>query len=379
MPPVLPARRLILAHEPASRPAARRLVSLDLFRGITIAAMILVNNPGNSQAYAPLKHAEWNGWTPTDLIFPFFLFIVGVSMVFSFDSRLARGDSRAKLLLHAFRRSVVLFALGLLFNGVPHFQLATWRIPGVLQRIAVAYFLATLITLYCRTSARVAWLVILLAGYWLLLRYVPVPGYGVPAREVPFLDPNGNLVAHLDRLLMRGHLYRPMRDPEGLLSTFPSVASVLVGVLTGQWLTRLYPHRDKVLGMLAFGFGGVCAGLTWAQWFPINKNLWTSSYVLLSSGLALLALAACYWIADVRLSRGAWTKPFLVFGSNAILAYVLGEWLGLLLNWSHLPLERWLSHLGNAPMQSLLYSLIIVVLCYLPLLWLYRRGTLIKI
>src|SRR5271166_80302 len=189
-----------------------RLVSLDLFRGATIAAMILVNNPGSSAAYWPLKHAVWNGWTPTDLIFPFFLFIVGVSLVFSFASRLRRGDSRRALALHTLRRSATIFAIGLLLNGLPHFTLATWRVPGVLQRIAIAYLAAALITLYWRTNARIVWITSLLLGYWALMRFVPVPGYGTPNVDIPLLHPNANLAAYLDRKLMFGHLWEGTRD-----------------------------------------------------------------------------------------------------------------------------------------------------------------------
>src|ERR1035441_9184017 len=167
-----------------------RLVSLDVFRGATIAAMVLVNNPGNSAAYWPLRHAKWNGWTPTDLIFPFFLFIVGISLVLSFRSRLRREDSTRSLVLHTVKRSLTIFALGLLLNGLPSFHLATWRIPGVLQRIALAYFAAAMITLYCKTYARVLWIAAILVGYWLLMRYVPVPGFGLPSRDIPFLHPN---------------------------------------------------------------------------------------------------------------------------------------------------------------------------------------------
>src|ERR1035437_355048 len=208
-PLIATAETIAAPNTPADVEEARagRVVSLDAFRGITIAAMILVNDPGSwDHIYPPLKHAEWNGWTPTDLIFPFFLFIVGVSLVLSFQSRLRRGDSSGSLVWHALKRSLTIFALGLLLNGLPSFHLATWRIPGVLQRIALAYFAAAMITLCCKTYARALWIAALLAGYWLLMRYVPVPGYGVPGRDMPFLDPNANLAAYLDRKLMMGHL-----------------------------------------------------------------------------------------------------------------------------------------------------------------------------
>ena len=230
-----------------------RLVSLDVFRGATIAAMILVNNPGNTASYWPLRHAKWNGWTPTDLIFPFFLFIVGVSLVLSFQSRLRRGDSTRSLMWHTVKRSLTIFALGLLLNGLPSFHLATWRIPGVLQRIALAYLAAAMITLYCKTYARALWIAALLGGYWLLMRYVPVPGYGVPGRDMPFLDPNANLAAYLDRKLMMGHLYEGTRDPEGLLSTLPAIATTLCGVLTGEWLGSKHSRIQKMAGMFAAG------------------------------------------------------------------------------------------------------------------------------
>ena len=218
--------------------------------------MILVNDPGSTAAYEPLKHARWNGWTPTDLIFPFFLFIVGVSLVFSFESRLRRGDSRGALVLHTLRRSATIFAIGLLLNGLPHFHLATWRIPGVLQRIAVAYLGAALITLYARTKARILWIAVLLLGYWALMRFVPVPGYGIPTHNIPLLHPNANLAAYLDRKLMFGHLWEGTRDPEGVLSTLPAIATALCGVLTGE-LAAVQPQSAAESTRDA---GGGCGG-----------------------------------------------------------------------------------------------------------------------
>src|ERR1039458_79590 len=293
-----------------------RLVSLDVFRGATIAAMILVNNPGNGASYGPLRHAQWNGWTPTDLIFSFFLFIVGVSLVLSFQSRLRRGDSTRSLVWHALKRSVTIFTLGLLLNGLPSFHLATWRIPGVLQRIALAYFAASMLTLWWETYARSLWIAALLAGYWSLMRYVPVPGYGVPGRDMPFLDPNANLAAYLDRKLMMGHLYEGTRDPEGVLSTLPAIATTLCGVLTGQWLGSNHSRLQKMARMFAAGAIALVAGEVWSIWFPINKNLWTSSYVLFTAGCALLGLAICYGIADIHQHRGWGTTPLAILGTN---------------------------------------------------------------
>jgi len=369
-----------IATEVAKAPeTSARLVSLDVFRGATIAAMILVNNPGNSAAYWPLTHAKWNGWTPTDLIFPFFLFIVGVSLVLSFRSRLRRGDSTRSLVWHTVKRSLTIFALGLLLNGLPSFHLATWRIPGVLQRIALAYFAAALITLYCKTYARLLWIAALLGGYWLLMRYVPVPGYGVPDHDIPFLHPNANLAAYLDRKLMMGHLYERTRDPEGVLSTLPAIATTLCGVLTGEWLGSNHRKTQKILGMLALGATGLIAGQVWSLWVPINKNLWTSSYVLFTGGFALICLAICYWITDMQQHRGGLTRLFVIFGTNAITAYVLSELGGFPLRWQDNIFQHYSGRAVSPAMASLLYSLTVVGLCFLPIWWMYRRKIFLKV
>lgn len=311
------------------------MVSLDVFRGATIAGMILVNDPGSwSHIYAPLEHAEWNGWTPTDLIFPFFLFIVGVSMTLSFASRIARGISRRSLMIHVLRRSALIFAIGLFLNGFPDFDLGSLRIMGVLQRIALCYLAAGLLYLFTyewepaedrparvRANLRVTAIAILvlLIGYWAVMTFVSVPGYGAG-----HLGKDDNLGAYIDRTLMRGHLWSESVtwDPEGFLSTFPAIASLLVGILAGEWLRSDRLANRKVLGLAAAGFVLLVAGRLLHPFFPINKNLWTSSFVLFTGGFAMLALAICYWIVDVRAWR-SWAAPFLVFGMNAILAYAL--------------------------------------------------------
>jgi predicted acyltransferase len=340
--------------------------------------MILVNNPGSTAAYWPLKHARWNGWTPTDLIFPFFLFIVGVSLVFSFESRLRRGASRRALVLHTLRRSATIFAIGLLLNGLPHFNLATWRIPGVLQRIAVAYLAAALATLYSRTNARIAWIAALLLGYWALMRFVPVPGYGIPKQAIPLLDPTGNLAAYLDRKLMFGHLWEGTRDPEGVLSTLPAIATVLCGVLTGEWLRSGRSPKQKAAGMLVAGVATIGAGEVWGIWLPINKNLWTSSYVLLTAGCAMVCLAICYRAVDVKLHRGWWSGPLLIFGTNAIAAYVISELMGGSFGWKERIFQHLFVHLGPPGFASLLYSLAIVGVCFVPVWLMYRKQIFLK-
>ncbi len=353
-------------------------MSLDVFRGATIAAMILVNDPGSSAAYWPLKHAQWNGWTPTDLIFPFFLFIVGVSLVLSFASRLKRGDSRRALVVHALRRSATIFAIGLLLNGLPHFHLATWRIPGVLQRIAVAYLAAALITLFSRTNARIVWIAALLLGYWLLMRFVPVPGYGIPTHDIPLLHPDANLAAYLDRKLMTGHLWEGTRDPEGVLSTLPAIATTLCGVLAGEWLRSSRSPKQKAAWMLASGVTGLIAGELWGIWFPINKNLWSSSYVLFTAGFAVVCLALCYWAIDIKTYRGCLTKPFVIFGSNAIAAYVISEVLGGTFGWKDYIFQHAFARVSPPGLASLLYSLAIVGVCFVPVWWMYRNRIFLK-
>lgn len=358
-------------------PAANRLYSLDLFRGMTIAAMIVVNNQGPN-AYAPLEHAKWNGWTPTDLIFPFFLFILGVSLVLSFTARMQRGSSRRSLLLHTVRRSALLFLIGLVLNGLASPHLATWRIPGVLQRIALVYCFAAVITLYSRTHTRAILIVVLTIGYWWMMRFLPVPGHGVPGVDIPLLHPEHNLASFLDRKLMLGHMWTASYDPEGLLSTIPSIATALCGVLTGQWLQRKRSPERKVHGMVVVGVLAVIAGEIWSRWFPINKNLWTSSYVVFTAGSALICLAACCWTTDIKLHRGAWTKPFLVLGTNAITAYTLSQVIGGSFAWAGLnPVHRLALH--SAELASLLHSLLILALCFLPVWWMYRKRIFVKI
>lgn len=363
-------------------------MSLDVFRGATIAAMILVNNAGDeASSYWPLRHSQWNGWTPTDLIFPFFLFIVGVAMPFSFSSRMQRGKSRSDLIQHVLWRGLLLFALGMFINGFPnHYQLSTWRVYGVLQRIAICYAITAIIELWFGWKVQLGVIAACLAGYWILMRYIPVPGFGMPGRNIPLLDPDHNLVAWLDRKLLMGHLYEVTRDPEGVLSTIPAVASCLLGLIAGKWLRSQRSANAKIFGMLIAGFAEAAFGELWNPWFPINKKLWTSSYVLLTSGLALIALAMCYWVLDAKRWRGWWTMPFLVFGMNAIAAYVLSEIapgiLGFqvggisvresIYEWCFVPF-------ANPANASLLYAVVYVFLCWLAMLVLYRKRIFLKI
>ena len=306
-------------QQPGTAPSPERLLSLDAFRGLTIAGMILVNNPGSwSYVYAPLAHAAWHGWTPTDLIFPYFLFIVGVALPFSFQRRLAAGARRRDLFTHVVKRALVIVGLGVLMRLVPDFDLSGMRWPGVLQRIGVVYLAAAGLYLGAGRGARAAWAGGLLLGYWALMTLVPVPGYGAGD-----LSPEGNLAAYVDRVLMSGHLYQGTWDPEGLLSSLPAVATSLLGIFTGEWLLSGRPNRELTRGMLLASLALVPAGLAWGLLFPINKNLWTSSYVVFTAGTALLLLGLLHWLVDVRRHRGPWLTPLLVYGTNAIAVFVL--------------------------------------------------------
>ena len=295
-----------------------RLVSLDAFRGLTIAGMILVNNPGSwSYVYGPLGHAPWHGWTPTDLIFPYFLFIVGVAIPFSFRRRLADGHGKADLMRHVARRSFILIALGVAMRAIPSFDFATMRLFGVLQRIGLVYFAAAAAYIYLDRRGRWISAGVLLLGYWALMSWVPVPGYGAGD-----LSPDGNLAAWIDRLVMDGRLWQGTWDPEGLLSTLPAIASSLLGIFTGEWLQSERGGAEKARGMVVSGALLVPSGLAWGLVFPINKNLWTSSYVVFTAGTALLLLAVMYWLIDVRKLRGVWEQWMVVYGMNAIAVFV---------------------------------------------------------
>src|SRR5688572_751208 len=287
-----------------------RLVSLDAFRGLTIAAMILVNNPGDwGHVYWPLGHATWHGWTPTDLIFPFFLFMVGMALPFS----------RRVHAHEALRRAAVIGGLGLFISAYPYFDLATVRIPSVLMRIALCYLAAWGIRRVTGPAGQATTALALLVGYWFLMTRVTVPD-GTP----PNLEPATNLGAWLDRRLLDGHLWKVSKtwDPEGVLSTLPAIATTLLGLLAGEWLRTVHDGLRKTAGLLAGGLALVVAGLLWGRAFPINKSLWTSSYAVFTAGMAAYLFGLFYWIADVCGHR-RWCRPLVAYGRNAILVFVL--------------------------------------------------------
>jgi predicted acyltransferase len=377
-----------------AKPQDERLMSLDIFRGLMVAGMILVDNPGSDEkAYWAIKHAEWNGWTTADFIFPAFLFLVGVSIVFSFAARLRRGESRRQILLHAFKRSLILIAVGLFVNASPIIgvDLHAWRLEGVTQRIAVCYFVAAILVLWSDFRGQLIAIAVCLVGYWALLRFAPVPGLGVPGRDIPFMDPEKNIAAWLDRKLFMGHLFDGTRDPEGIISTIPAIATTLIGVLTGYWLRSNRTRGTIAMRMLLFGILGLIAGEVWNVWFPINKYIWTSSFVLFTGGFSLVFLAFLYWVIEIKRRRGAWTTPILVLGMNAIAGFVADSLVygpgysftvkgvdGTAVAWHDAAQARLMSLGANAANASLLYSLGALLFCWVLLWVLWRKKIFFK-
>lgn len=392
-----------------------RVLSVDVLRGITIAFMILVNDPGDwKNVYEQLDHSAWNGCTLTDLVFPTFLFIVGISIILSIHSRLQRGASRRELAVHTFRRAVTIFVVAMLINLVPFFRFTHLRIYGVLPRIAACYLIAGLICLGTQKAKHLlAITAALLVSYWLIMRFVPVPGFGIPTHDIPLLDPDRNLAAWLDRGIMgflqrtihTGRLYEVTRDPEGFLSTIPAIGTALLGAVTAIWLRQAGGKTPSITrakcawGMFVAGIAGVGAGLLWNPWFPINKKLWTSSYVLFAAGCALVGLAICYWLIDIarfnETKVGKWlTWPWLVFGSNAIVAYIAAAIFEKTFFLIHMPgiapdgkpLTFWswsywhiFASGGSTKNTSVAFALSYVLLCFLPNLILWRKKIFVKL
>ena len=415
------------AASPAPAPAANRLMSLDVFRGVTIASMILVNNPGLSDAYAPLKHAEWHGWTFTDTVFPFFLWIVGVAIPLSVSRRIERGQSRRELFLHALRRAVIIFGLGFFLNSFTFFidgslgrlgfsawlhnDLTTVRVPGVLQRIAICYLIAMMIFLRTGVRGQIRWTVGLLVAYWFMMAFAPFPVnvHGETRFISGVLEKGDNFSAYVDNLVLNGpiigtHVWKVAKtwDPEGTVSTIPAIATCLFGILAGHLLRSRRTAEEKtawlmVAGALLMGLGSVMN-----FWLPINKTLWTSSYAVFMAGLAMICLGVYYWFIDVKDCR-TFVKPFAIYGMNAISVFVLAGVLGRLsfeikiaaANAQSVSLKTWLFEKLFAPFArpdtapflgflasprnaSLLWALLYVTVLYLVAWGMYRKKWFVK-
>jgi predicted acyltransferase len=383
-----------MAESDTKTRSGERLLSVDAFRGITMVAMILVNNPGDPRTtYWPLEHAEWHGWTPTDLVFPFFLFIVGVAIVLALKRRVDDGAARGPLVAKVVKRSLILFGLGLFLNGYPFGLfgprsfaelLATWRIPGVLQRIAVCYLVVSLLVLSCRPRTLKILTLTTLVGYWAVLTLVPVPGLGAPDIN----SEGGHLAGWIDRTVFGDHVWQDAKvyDPEGILSTIPAIASTLFGVFAGLLLVGRIEPAKRLVRLFSCGTLLVVCGYVWGWFFPINKPIWTSSYAVFTAGLAFCGLALCYRFIDVRGNR-AIGRVFAVYGMNAIAVFVGSGVLARTLAYVRVGdaslhqlvyggvFSSWLPPYA----ASLGYAITWVVGWFLVLAWMYRRRIFIKI
>ncbi|HLJ47511.1 MAG TPA: hypothetical protein VKU01_15960 [Bryobacteraceae bacterium] len=372
----------------ATSKATQRLVSLDAFRGATIALMVVVNNAGSGRdSYLPLRHAEWHGWTLTDTVFPSFLWIVGVAITLSLGKQLAVGVPRGKILAKVLRRAAILFVLGLAVYAFPDFSLGTQRIMGVLQRIAICYLAASAIFLFTGVRGQILWIAGLLAAYWAMMTFIPVPGFGAG-----HLDVEGNFAHYVDRLVLGAHNYASTKtwDPEGVISTLPSIATALLGIMAGHILRLRRGLRDRLLWLALAGAALVAAGLIWNIWLPINKKLWTDSFSLFMAGLDFVAFAAFAWLVD-ELGWHKPVRPLVILGMNAIAVYLASEFLAEFLDavhWtsggnpvslqSHI-YQTWFAPLASPANASLLYSVTYTLLMLAIAYVMYRRGWFLKV
>ena len=372
--------------------APGRLLSLDAFRGFTIAAMVLVNNPGDwSHLYSQLGHAKWHGWTFTDWIFPFFLFIGGMSMALSLGRLADAGADKPTLLRKLAVRAAIIFAIGFALNLIPQFNWSGVRIPGVLQRIAICTMLAAPIVLYFSWRAQVAWIVALLAAYSALMLWFPVPGIGAGV-----LEPGQDFGAYIDRMLIDGHLWAQSKtwDPEGLVSTLPALCSQLLGVLAGRWLLSGHGRSEQTVWMLLAGLALLWAGaILDVVLMPINKSLWTPSFCLFMTGWALIVFSSFYWLLDanphaaIRSAAARWSTPLIIYGMNALFIFAFSGLVSKMLGFiapGGVPLATRLyaqvTALGVSPVNSsLLYALLFNAAMFLIAWGMWRKKWFVKV
>jgi predicted acyltransferase len=370
------------------QPAPSRLVSLDAFRGATIALMVLVNTAGDGRhVYPPLEHSAWNGWTITDVVFPSFLWIVGVSLTLSLAKRIAAGASRRSLFVQVARRAAILYALGLLIYAFPAFDVHTFRILGVLQRIALCYFIASAIYLTTGLRAQIVWIVSLLAVYWAAMMLIPAPGISAGSLEM-----NNNLANYVDRVVLGRHNYAGTKtwDPEGIISTLPAIATTLLGIMAGYIMRSRRVLAERTTWLFLIGNALIILGLICDHWLPINKKLWTASFTLFMAGLDFSLFAAFAWIVDGHGYRRV-VKPFVILGMNAIAIYMCSEMLDEILSairWGSgagtMSLRRWIYETVFAPLAapinaSLLYAIAYVLLMFGIAYGMYRRRWFVRV
>lgn len=361
---------------------SKRLMSLDAFRGFTIIGMIIVNTPGSWEyVFPPLRHAEWNGLTPTDLVFPFFLFIVGVSIVLAYSKRLKTNAPKGELVKKIIKRSILIFAWGVGLNLLGA-QFEHFRIPGVLQRIAIVFLVCSLLFLYTSRKTQIWTGIGLLVGYYLLMMIVWVPDVGAGV-----LLPGKNLAAWVDSMTIPFYMYQGSWDPEGLLSTLPAIATGITGMMAGHIVVSEKKIEDKVILLFVYGFFMTMIGEVWGWVFPINKNIWTSTYVLYTSGLASMTWAVLIWIMDIK-GYQRWAHFGVVFGMNAITAYVLSYIFQIPFTWFPVKNGETLQTLymkglidaGMMPeLASMIWAVLFTTLCFIPVWWLYKKKIFLKI
>ncbi len=369
----------------AAAPEKKRLLALDIFRGLTIATMITVNDPGiEERAYAPLLHAKWNGITPTDFVFPSFIYMVGISVALSYSGQLARGVARSKMIKKMLRRALILFIIGVFLSTLPYFDFSNYRIAGVLPRIALVYVAGSLLFLYTGWKFQAGLGAAILIAYSIVMTTVPVPGYGYA-----ILEPGKNLAAWLDAIILPGRMWQGTWDPEGVLSSFPAVCTGIAGLLTGHLLLSKATIERKVLALFFAGFLSLGLALIWNAWLPINKNLWTSSFVFYTAGVDAMILASLCYLTDILGHRRGWTFA-MIYGSNAIAAYLVAEVFSdlLVVRWTDrvhgTSINEWVMEkllpTGLPPeLISLAWALAFCGLCFIPVYILYRKKIFLKI
>jgi predicted acyltransferase len=362
--------------------SSKRIISVDSMRGYTIAVMLMVNFPGNSdKVYPTLQHSAWNGLTFTDIVAPFFLFIVGTSIVLAFDPKIQKGTPPRSFHRKIIIRAVKIFAIGMFLNLLPQFDFSNIRWTGTLHRISIVYFVCSFLFLYTNWRQQIWLSVVILVGYWIAMTTIPTPGY-----DRVMLEPGVNLAAWVDSQYLPGRMWQGTWDPEGILSTFPSIVTCLTGMLAGRMIRSRLPTLELSVWLMVVGVGLAIIGYFWGLVFPVNENLWTSSFVAVTSGFAFLLLGSALFLVDIQ-GYTRYAQTGIIFGSNAIAVYVLADILSLVFyqaKFGSKTLNTWvtngLDEMGlSSPLSSMIYAVAFVSICFIPCLWMYRKKIFIKV